>query len=303
MTVEARRRGRSSAGGVSNVAVHPSGQSSKWSLFVYSVAFVAATASASFLNHVQQRRRRKGCGYRLRAHYNSRSRSGEPQRSCVCARVQMAIDPVYVVSVGQYARAWPFMDLCLKCEHLSCVSGWIHCVCSMTSLIHFYFAARTVAAALASRRERRPFSRSRNRRECKKSLTHTRNAREFKPAVSAFCWMAKKLDPNKRQKCSNSTTKTRLIACWNRCVFMRANVYAQWRLSSPLCTRLLLLRMRSCLLGISLFLRPCVRLYRLFVAVNTLTAFRIVPANERIDRRILLNVMGTQEVYLFWQNF
>jgi Ubiquitin-2 like Rad60 SUMO-like len=118
-----------------------------------------------------------------------------------------------------------------------------------------------------------------------------------------FLLDGEKIGPEQTPKMLELDDQDQIDCMLEQVRFMRAHVYAQWRLSSPLCTRLLLLRMRSCLLGISLFLRPCVRLYRLFVAVNTLTAFRIVPANERIDRRILLNVMGTQEVYLFWQNF
>ena len=69
---------------------------------------------------------------------------------------------------------------------------------------------------LCLRREKRRFSRSRRRQKCPRYLKHMRLERASPWAVSVSCWMVNASKKVTRPKCSNSKTRIKLTASWNK---------------------------------------------------------------------------------------
>ena len=129
-----------------------------------------------------------------RIHYKQEEEEEEKGAGCVRSIV--------------FILACHLFSLCLFC-HLVVV------LLRYTRRTHALFVVATVVVE-KKRREKKPFSKSKRRRKCPKSLKPTHKGKGFNRRRCVSCWMVNASMAIIHPKCWNWTIKTRLIACWNK---------------------------------------------------------------------------------------
>ena len=89
-------------------------------------------------------------------------------------------------------------------------------LCSLCYWITSHGALLCVGMLLFIRLAKRPFSKSKRRRKCPKSLPPLPNAGAFKCPVCDSCWTGNASTRIRHPKCWNWKTKTRSTVSWNR---------------------------------------------------------------------------------------